>query len=332
MDNVCWGMVGCGVVTEKKSGPGLYKSRHSRLKAVYDLDYDRACDYARRHGVPVVYRTVEEMLADPEITAVYLPTPPRFHKEYALRCLEAGKIPYIEKPMALVHEECEEIIKKSREKDLPVYVAFYRRGMDKYLRIKELIDSGALGDIRFVRLCQFMRPEPADLDPADLPWRLTPAATGGGKFVDMVTHVLDVLEFFFGGITEIQGTADNLGGLYQVEDTVSAVLRCESGVMVSGMWCYVSDHDHEEMLIVGSKGHVSTTGLFYGPVKVCIDGGEEILDFPEPEHVAQPYIQLLVNEMTGRGKSPADLRSAANNVRVVDELLGEYRKKYGSWH
>ncbi|MDU5723703.1 MAG: Gfo/Idh/MocA family oxidoreductase [Clostridium butyricum] len=163
-DKVVWGMVGCGVVTEKKSGPGLYKSENSELKAVFDLDYDRACDYAKRHGVPVVYKTVEEMLADPEINAVYLPTPPKFHKDYSMKCLEAGKIPYTEKPMALTYEECEEMIKKSQEVNLPIYVAFYRRGMAKYMKIKEIIESGKLGKINFVHLRQFMKVEDIDLD------------------------------------------------------------------------------------------------------------------------------------------------------------------------
>ncbi|WRS26237.1 Gfo/Idh/MocA family oxidoreductase [Oscillospiraceae bacterium MB08-C2-2] len=331
MNEVCWGMVGCGAVTEKKSGPGLYKSANSRLKAVYDLDYEKACDYARRHGVPVVARTVENILNDPEITAVYLPTPPRFHKEYALRCLGAGKIPYIEKPMALRYEECLEVMEAAGKARLPVYVAFYRRGMEKYLKIKELIDSGALGSIRFVRLSHFMELEATDLDRENLPWRLTPSATFGGKFVDMATHVLDVVDFLFGKITHVQGVADNLGGFYPVEDTLSAVMRCESGVVVSGMWCYVADHNEEEMLIVGEKGHIRTTGLFYGPVRVTVQGREELLDFPEPEHVAQPYIQRIVNEMTGAVPSGADMQSAANNVKIVDDLLREYRQRYPEW-
>lgn len=327
-DKVVWGMVGCGVVTEKKSGPGLYKSENSELKAVFDLDYDRACDYAKRHGVPVVYKTVEEMLADLEINAVYLPTPPKFHKDYSMKCLEAGKIPYTEKPMALTYEECEEMIKKSQEVNLPIYVAFYRRGMAKYMKIKEIIESGKLGKINFVHLRQFMKVEDIDLDRENLPWRLKPEAAGGGKFVDMVAHVLDIVEYLFGKIENVSGMAENYGGYYDVEDTVNAIFKTESGVMGNGIWCYVADHDEEEMLIVGDKGRISTTGLFYGPIKVIVDGTEEVIDYQEPEHVAQPYIQTIVNELIGKEKSPADLESAAHVIKVMDEILEEYRKRY----
>lgn len=328
MEVVKWGMVGCGAVTEKKSGPGFYKAEHSQLRAVFDLDYERAQDYAKRHGVPIVYKTVEEMLADPEIDAVYLPTPPKFHKQYAIQCLEAGKIPLIEKPMAQTYEECLEIIAKSKEVGLPAYANFYRRGMEKYWTIKNMIDNGDLGAIRYVQLKQIMRPEPADLDREHLPWRLIPELSGGGKFVDMAIHVLDVVEFLFGKITEVHGIADNLGGLYEVEDTVCAAFRTEKGVLGNGMWCYVADKDEEEMLIVGDKGRISTTGLFYGPIRVIKDGQEQVIDCKEPEHVAQPFIQMLVNELIGEEKSPADIESAANVIHVMDEVLKEYRKRY----
>ncbi|MDL2324347.1 Gfo/Idh/MocA family oxidoreductase [Ruminococcaceae bacterium OttesenSCG-928-A16] len=328
METVCWGMIGCGAVAEKKSAPGLYKSQYSTLRGVYSTTAARAQDFARRHKVPVVYQTVEEMLADPLINAVYLATPPKFHKQYALQCMRAGKIPYIEKPMANNYQDCQEILELSKQTGIPVYVAYYRRGLEKYIRIKELVDSGVLGNIRFVQLSQFMCPEAADLDKNNLPWRLQPQATGGGKFMDMATHVLDIVEYFFGEITSVHGQAENYAGLYEVEDTVSAIFRCKSGVMGNGMWCYAASFNHEEMLIVGEKGHIRTTGLFYAPVEVVVDGKAEVLDFPEPEHVAQPYIQLLVNEMTGRGKAPADAQSAANVARVIDEILQDYRKRY----
>jgi predicted dehydrogenase len=328
MDKVRWGMIGCGAVAEKKNGPGLYKAKNSELRAVYSRSYEKAADYAKRHGVPIAYKTIDDMLADKEVDAIYIATPPESHKEYALRCLEAGKIPYIEKPMAQSHEECLEIINKAKEVNLPVYVAFYRRGMEKYAKIKEIIESGILGEIRFVQLKQFMKPEPCDLDKDNLPWRLIPSISRGGKFVDMAPHALDMTQFLFGSIIHVQGMADNFGGLYEVEDTVSAVFKFESGVIGNGMWCYVADHNEEEMLIVGDKGRISTPALSYGPVKVNINGEDQVYEYKEPEHVGQPFIQTLVNELTGMEKSPADLYSAANVNKVIDEILKEYRKRY----
>jgi predicted dehydrogenase len=328
LKEVCWGMIGCGNVTEKKSGPPLYKTDRSRVKGVYARRAAPATDYARRHNIPIVYPTPEALFADGEINAVYISTPPDKHKDYALAALSAGKIPYIEKPMAMNYAECEEILRAGEAAKLPVYVAYYRRGLPKYLKIKELIDSGELGTIRFVRLHQFMKPETSDLDHAHLPWRVIPAISSGGKFVDMAVHVIDMVQFLFGDIGAVQGFADNQGGLYDAEDTVGALLQCKSGVRVSGLWCYTTDYDDEEMLIVGEKGHIRTGGLALGSVHVSIGGKENTLEFPEPEHVAGPFIQSLVEEMTGGKKSNADAKSAANNVRVADAILKDYRQRY----
>lgn len=184
MQEVVWGMIGCGDVTEKKSGPGFQKAEHSRMKAVYSRTYEKTLDYACRHHIPVVYKTVEELLKDDEITAVYIATPPQSHAEYAIRCLQSGKIPYLEKPMAQTYEECLEIQREAEE-----------------------------------------------YHPETLPWRLRKEVSGGGKFVDMAVHALDMLQFLFGEIEQVMGKAKNMGGLYEVEDTVAAVFETEQGIV-----------------------------------------------------------------------------------------------------
>ncbi|MDR1469505.1 MAG: Gfo/Idh/MocA family oxidoreductase [Spirochaetaceae bacterium] len=327
VNEVCWGMIGCGNVTEKKSGPPLYKTARSRVKGVYSRNGEHSADYAGRHGIPLVYPSADALFADGEINAAYISTPPDTHRKYALLALAAGKIPYIEKPMAMNYGECTEILAAGEAAKLPVYVAYYRRALPKYLKIKELVDSGRLGAIRAVRLTHFMKPEAADRDRSQLPWRVIPAVSSGGKFVDMAVHVLDIVQFLFGDIVSAQGFADNRGGYYDAEDTVGAVMLCESGVRVSGLWCYAAGVDDEEMLILGEKGCIRTSGLFLTPVHVTDDCGEETFSFPEPEHVAGPFVQTLVEEMTGGQKSNACVKSAANNVRVVDTILAEYRKR-----
>jgi predicted dehydrogenase len=321
-------MIGHGSVTEIKSGPGLYKSKNSKLKGIYGRNREKAQDFANRHGVETVYESVEAMLGDPEIDAVYLPVPPKFHKDFAIKCLEAGKIPYIEKPMAQTYKDCLEIMDKAREVKLPVYVAFYRRGMEKYVKIKALLDANTIGQVRCVEVRHLMKPEASDYDRENLPWRLIPDIAGGGKFLDMGVHVLDILDFFFGKIVETNGIAENLGGLYDVEDTVSASFKFESGVIGNGLWCYVADHGEEYVRITGDLGTMTFEGLGYGPVTVKTEAGEIQHQFTAPEHVGQPYIQSIVNEIAGVEKSTADLESAANVIRVTDQILEEYRKRY----
>lgn len=323
-------MIGTGSVTEVKSGPGFYKSEHSELHGVYNRNINKAIDWAKRHGVNKVYNSVEEMLAD-DIDAVYIATPPDVHKEFAIKCIEARKIPYIEKPMAFNYNECLEIINKSKEYNIPVYVAFYRRGMEKYLKIKELLDENKIGKVRFVEVRQIMKPEPSDFNKDNHPWRINKEVTGGGKFIDMGIHVLDILDFFFGSIIEVTGIAKNLGGLYDVEDTVSASFTFKNGIVGNGMWCYVAAHEEEKVRIVGDNGYITFEGLGFGKVgqvSIIRNNKVEVLEFINPEHVAQPYIQQVVNEILGIEKSNANLISSANVTRVTDEILKDYKNNY----
>src|SRR5699024_4274467 len=148
METVRWGIVGVGDVTETKSGPGLQQAEGSALVAVMRRDGAKAADYARRHGVPRWYDDADALIADPEVDAVYVATPPDSHADYAVRALRAGKPVYVEKPMARTATECEEILSASRRAGLPVFVAYYRRAMPRFATVKELLEGGAIGQVR----------------------------------------------------------------------------------------------------------------------------------------------------------------------------------------
>lgn len=328
MKNIRWGMIGCGAVTEKKSGPAFYKARGSSLEGVFSRNITKAQDYARRHHISKVYQCVEDLLEDPHIDAVYIATPPKFHKEYALACMEHGKIPYIEKPLGMNVEECKEILRQSEELDIPAFVAYYRRGMEKFNKVKSLLDEEAIGEIRVVYVKHLMQPLSSDLSLETLHWTVKANETQGGRFIDMGTHILDMLEFLLGKIVEVSGSASNMGGLYEVEDTVVAQFKFESGVLGSGIWCYVAKENLDEMCIIGSKGSIRFSVMDYSAVRLKIGDQETCFEFEEPEHVSQPYIQSIVDELNLGMKSNASLESSVNNVRIIDEILKKYRKKY----
>ncbi|UJF15330.1 Gfo/Idh/MocA family oxidoreductase [Jeotgalibaca sp. MA1X17-3] len=327
MKEVVWGMIGTGDVTEKKSGPGLYKAKGSRLKAVYNRTQERAESWTERHGHGVVYDTVEKIMNDPEITAVYIATPPASHFDYAMQVIAAGKIPFIEKPMASTYEECRQIIDAANEKNLPVYVSFYRRALDKFQKIHTLLEDGAIGKPILVEIRQFQPPQKEELQKENIPWRLTPEA-GGGKALDLQVHVLDYLASYFGDIQEMKGIVDNRGELYLVEDTISASFQFENGVIGSATWSYVADVFLDEVTIIGTNGRLVFAGMNVESVTLIKRGQEETYDFDSPKHITMPLIQTIVDEIRGIGKSPADAESAANGIKMFDQLLKEYRQRY----
>src|SRR6266545_4040416 len=110
MRTIHWGIIGCGDVTEVKSGPGFQKANHSSLVAVMRRTGELAKDYAERHGVPRWYDNAASLINDSEVDAIYVATPPSSHKKYTLISAQAGKPVYVEKPMALNFEECEAMI------------------------------------------------------------------------------------------------------------------------------------------------------------------------------------------------------------------------------
>jgi 1,5-anhydro-D-fructose reductase (1,5-anhydro-D-mannitol-forming) len=316
-----WGIIGCGDVTEVKSGPGFQKADGSTLVAVMRRDAACAKDYASRHNVPRWYADADELIADREVDAIYVATPPSSHKEYVLKTARAGKPVLVEKPMALSAMECETMIVACRQAGVPLRVAYYRRKLPRFEKMREIIQSGVIGVPRAVAVRQFMKQD------ARLPqhWKVDLATNGGGLFVDMQTHVLDWLHHAFGSASETGGVAVNAARIYGVEDTVSYSLLFKNGVVASGLFAYSSACEEESVTVYGSEGEVSTS--FFRPAKVRLvrDGGEEIFQLPDPPHVHQPLIQAFVDELKGGPVLNSTGETALETACVIDEILYKYR-------
>ena len=329
MDHVRWGMIGCGAVTEVKSAPGLYKASRSTLVAVTDRNLDAARSYAARHGVGRVDDSVEALLADPGIDAVYVATPPVSHKELALAVARAGKHVYVEKPMALRRSECDEIVATCAARGVRLFVAFYRRGMPRFLQVLAWLEAGAIGEVRSVRVMQHQPPAAEERSRATLPWRLSPEVAGGGKFLDMGVHVLDILDLWLGPIAEVKGVAGNQGGLYDVEDTVTAAWRHAGGVQGSGSWCYVCDAARDLTEITGTRGRIELDFFADSPLRLIVGSEVTELAVPNPPHVQQPFIQSIVDELCGGPPCRGDIASAIRATAVADDVLRDYRLARG---
>ena len=131
MDRVRVGIIGCGKVTEMKSGPAFQKVPGSSLEMVMRRDEEKLISYAARHGVKRYTTDYRELLEDPGIDLVYVATPPDTHAFYTIEAAKRGKAVYVEKPMARTVKECRDMIKACGEAGTPLYVAYYRRGQPK---------------------------------------------------------------------------------------------------------------------------------------------------------------------------------------------------------
>jgi len=318
-----WGVIGCGNVCEVKSVPGLQKASGSEVVVVMRRDGEKARDYADRHGVAKWADDADAVIGDPEVDAVYVATPVGNHMDYALRAAEAGKCAYVEKPMARNHAECMRMVEAFRRAGLGLFVAYYRRGLDRFLKTKDLVEAGRIGRVTGVnyRLCQ---PRHRGVDPENLPWRLVAEHSGGGIFLDLGSHTLDILDFILGPLTDVAGAGANLAGDYDVEDRVVMTFRTESGALGTASWNFATDIDEDLIEITGTDGRISLSTFGAEPVRLSSPAGEESFDLPNPKHVQQPLIQTMVDELLGEGRCPSTGESAARTARVMDAVLEGY--------
>jgi 1,5-anhydro-D-fructose reductase (1,5-anhydro-D-mannitol-forming) len=323
MENVNWGIIGCGNVCEKKSGPAFYKINHSALIAIMRRDESKGLDYIQRHNVPKFYLNADELINDPEINAIYIATPPNNHKEYVIKALQAGKPVYVEKPMAMNHHECLKMIQASEDAKQKLFVAYYRRALPYFLKVKDILDSRTIGDILTVEIKHYKRPRLQDINKDDHTWHLDRRIAGEGYFYDLASHTLDILDFLLGEIEDAKGYAQNLGKLYEVKDTISAAFQFKSGVIGTGQWCFVTSlySEQDEIKIVGTKGEVAFSTFSFTPIKLISESLSEEYDIAPPEHIQQPLIQTIVDELRGVGQSPSTGISAARTSKVMDWIL-----------
>ena len=322
MHAVRWGIIGCGNVTEVKSGPGFQKADGSSLVAVMRRDREKAEDYARRHGVPRVHDTAEDLIHDAEVDAVYIATPPSSHCELALRVAAARKPCLVEKPMAMTHAECVRMNEAFRAAAVPLFVAYYRRALPRFLEVRRLLDSGAIGPVTDVHVRVSERLAKGE---AAAGWRFDPAVAGAGLFLDLASHCLDVLDFLLGPIADASGFAVNTGGAYAAEDVTAGALRFASGMVGTGTWNFNADRSMDVITFTGPGGDLLTPVFTDGDVVVRRGRHEEVLSIRNPPHVHQPLIQSIVDELRGRGRCESTGESAARATWVMDRLLEGYR-------
>lgn len=322
---VRWGFIGCGEVTEKKSGPAFNEIEGSQIVAVMSRNKEKARFYAQRHGIPRWYDDAQALIDDPEVNAVYIATPPSTHATYAIMAMKAGKAVYVEKPLAANYEDCCRVNRIAEKTGTPCFVAYYRRYLPYFLKAKDLVNSGTIGKIANVQIRFAVPPRDLDYNRTNLPWRVQPDIAGGGYFYDLAPHQLDLLQEMFGPITEAKGFKANRGGLYESEDTVSACFRFENGLPGSGSWCFVGHESAREdhIQIIGEKGSLHFSVFNYNPIVIHTKKGREEIRIENPTFVQRPLIEEVVNHLLNRSICTCDSIGATSVNWVMDKILGK---------
>ncbi|HEY4335235.1 MAG TPA: Gfo/Idh/MocA family oxidoreductase [Puia sp.] len=319
-----WGIIGCGDVTEVKSGPAFKKVANSDLVAVMRRDAAKARDYARRHNVSRWYDKAEELINDPEVNAIYVATPPSSHEEYTLAAINAGKPVYVEKPMAIDHAAALRMTEAASAKNVKLVVAHYRREQPRFRKIKELIEQNAIGKPLLVRL-ELSKPPMTEEQMADpkSAWRIDPSIAGGGLFHDLGTHQLDLMVFFFGPVSKVTGVAANQGQLYSADDMVAVNLLFDNGTVFTGSWCFNAPTARDHCQIIGTKGAIDFTVFSTDTLTVQTGETTNTLSFDPLVHAQQPMIDAIVRYFLDDGPNPNTGREGAEIMRLMEAAVGK---------
>ena len=324
MKKINWGIIGCGDVTELKSGPAFNKVANSSLVAVMRRNSAKARDYARRHNVPRWYDDAAELINDPEVNAIYVATPPSSHEEYVIAAISAGKPVYVEKPMANNYAGARHMAETAAVKNAKLVVAHYRREQPRFKKVKQLIDEKAIGELLLARL-ELSKPPMTKEEMADpgIGWRIDPAIAGGGLFHDLGTHQLDLMAYFFGPAQQVTGIATNQGHVYAADDLVAGNILFKNGVAFSGSWCFnaapAAARDHCE--IIGTKGKISFTVFSTDTITVLINDKTTTLSFDPLQHVQQPMIDATVRYFLDEGPNPSTGSEGAEIMRLMEAFV-----------
>ena len=317
-----WGIIGCGDVTEVKSGPAYQKTEGFELKAVMRRNEAKLKDYALRHGVEKTYLNADALINDPDIDAVYIATPPDTHRHYAVKVAAAGKPCCVEKPLAPSYEDSLAIHEAFAERDIPLFSAYYRRSLPRFLQVQTWLEADRIGTVRHISWQLTKAPSEVDRS-GEHNWRTDPTVAPGGYFDDLASHGLDLFNFLLGDITTVHGLSLNQQGLYGAKDAFTACWLHEGGITGAGTWNFGADKTVDRVEIIGTKGRIVFALFEENEVSLEAGDDKEALFIPHPKHVQMPHVENMKRELLdGDFVHPSTGKSALHTSWIMDKILG----------
>lgn len=317
-----WGFLGCGNVVRKKSGEAFRAVPNSTIQAIMRRDPAAAEEAARQFGAARWCSSVEELLRE-DVDAVYIATPPGLHFEQAMACLAAGKPVYLEKPFARNFTEAKQLTDAFAAAGVPLYVGHYRRALPRFLKIRQLLDSGAIGQVKSV---DFSLNRIFDPKEAAEKWLYNPVLSGGGKFYDIAPHTVDIFQFLFGNIRQVSGDAVNLGTGCPLENLVTMEVVTEKNIRGKLRFDCVAAEKSDRMIVTGTKGTLEFSVHGKMDLELFDETGVSLCRevIPDPVTVEQPMVQSVVADLLGLGKCESRAEDALSTYFIIDQVLDGY--------
>jgi len=334
---VNFGVIGAGGIASRRTIPGMLKARNCRLVAVMDPVNVR--QIAAEFDVDAAYEKETDLLADPDVQAVYIASPAFCHARQIRLAAEAGKHVLCEKPLTRTVAEAKAPLAACRRHKVFLQEGYMMKFHGAHVKIRELIDAGRLGRIVYVRAqlsCWY--------PPIEGAWRQDPRKGGGGALIDMATHLYDLLEHFAGPIRRIVAAVGRLVQGYRSEDASTTLVEFASGAhgTVDCFFCIPDEASRTRLEIYGSRGAVLTEGTIGqgsgGKVEALLGLGEGAYDATQDKDVSRRFRPVRFRAVDPyraeceyfadcvlRGRAPA-----VNDARHALHILNLAEKAYAS--
>ena len=333
MNKVRWGIIGSGGIARKRTLPGMLLARNAECLAVMDLKEEVAEAVQEQFQIPRAYTSLEELLAQDDIDAVYIATPVFCHKEQVQKAAEAGKHILLEKPMGLTCKEGEEIRDICEKNHVKLGIGFMMRFHGAHQEVKKLIEKGCIGEV-VSAYAKFNCWSPV----SDQKWRQTKAFSGGGAMMDMGIHCIDLLQYMTGlhadKVTAMCG--NQIFAYPDVEDAASAVLKMNNGSMfvIEANFNIPDAIGGCKFEIYGTKGSIvaeSTIGQTEtGSVRLsCMDEAEKgfVTVKYESGNMYTKEIEAFSAAVAGNAEVPVTAGDGLFNQRIVEAIYESQEKE-----
>ena len=291
VEKVNFGVIGAGGIARRRTIPGMLKAKNCRVVAVMDpVDPDRV---AEEFAVPRAYRREADLLADPEVEAVYIASPVNCHARQIEMAAAAGKHVLCEKPLTLNLKQARQAVAVCRKHRVFLQEGYMMKFHGAHVKIRELIDEGRLGKIVYLRAqlsCWYPKIKGA--------WRQDPEKGGGGALIDMASHLYDLLEYFAGPVRRIAALTGNLVQDYRSEDASTTLLEFASGAQatVDCFYCIPDEASRTRLEIYGSRGAVLTEGTIgqsnAGKMEAILDLGQAGYDAAQSKNATPKFRRI----------------------------------------
>ncbi|WP_309397055.1 Gfo/Idh/MocA family protein [Cerasicoccus maritimus] len=286
MHELNWGIIGCGDVVEKKSGPSIALCPRSRISAVMRRAVAKLTPFADAYDVPLRTDDADEVLNCEDVNIVYIATPPSRHKDYVIAAAERGHHVLVEKPMGMTAEDSQAMIDACERAGVELFVAYYRRFHPHVAKMRELIAGGALGELIHGQAEYSMPYRPGK----EHGWRVDPQVSGGGLFVDILAHRIDLMNDFLGDPAAMHGAMRRLHEDSLIEDLATMLVTYDGGGQAVFVGNFASQSFIDRFVLSGTLGEIRTDSLDSGKFTLRCKAGEE--NFACAPDVA-PHVGLM---------------------------------------